>query len=118
MNYCNKNAMEDTDAVNAFAALAHATRLRVFRTLIAAGPEGLAAGRLAEALTVSPSNLSAHLSALTQAGLVRARAEGRSRIYAVELDRVAGLVDFLVADCCQGHPEVCAPLVTALERTC
>jgi DNA-binding transcriptional ArsR family regulator len=110
--------MEDTDAVNALAALAHATRIQVFKALITAGPAGLPAGRLAEMMQVSPSNLSAHLSTLSRAGLVRVRRDGRSRIYAAELDNVASLVDFLVADCCQGHPEVCTPVVTALDQTC
>lgn len=110
--------MDDQKAVDGFAALAHPTRLRVFRSLIAAGPDGMAAGALSDMLEVSPSNLSAHLSTLTQAGLIAVRASGRSRIYAVEIDRVAALVDFLVADCCQGHPEVCSPIVKALTRTC
>lgn len=110
--------MDDSDAVNGFAALAHGTRLEVFKTLIAAGPDGLAAGKLSETLQVSPSNLSAHLASLSQSGLITVRAEGRSRIYAVDLDRVAALVDFLVADCCRGHPEVCHPIVQAMGRAC
>ncbi|MEQ8404849.1 MAG: metalloregulator ArsR/SmtB family transcription factor [Oceanicaulis sp.] len=110
--------MEDVDAVDHFAALAHPTRLRVFRTLIAAGPAGVGAGRLAEQLGVSPSNLSAHLSTLSHAKLLTMRADGRARIYAVDLERVAALVDFLVADCCKGHPEVCSPIVKAMDRAC
>ena len=110
--------MTDDAAVSAFAALAHATRLRVFKMLIAAGPHGVAAGRLAEQLAVSPSNLSAHLTTLTQAGLIGMRAEGRSRIYAVNMDAVSELVNFLVEDCCQGHPEVCAPVLSAMDRRC
>ena len=110
--------MEDADAVAQFAALAHPTRLRVFRTLIAAGPDGVGAGRLADELSVSPSNLSAHLSTLSHAKLLTVRAEGRARIYAVDLDQVSALVDFLVADCCKGHPEVCSPVVEALQRAC
>ena len=110
--------MDDVRAVEQFAALAHATRLRVFRTLVKAGPEGLAAGTLASDLAVSPSNLSGHLSALSRAGLVAVKPAGRSRIYAVRFETVAALVDFLVADCCQGHPEVCAPAAAALEQRC
>lgn len=113
-----KAPMTDEAAIEGFSALAHATRLRVFKMLIAAGPGGVPAGRLSDDLQVSPSNLSAHLSALSQAGLVTVRAEGRSRIYAVDMDRVAALVDFLVADCCRGHPEVCSPIVEAMQRTC
>ena len=108
--------MQSEAAVESFAALAHATRLNVFRTLLSAGPGGLSAGVLAETLSVSPSNLSAHLAVLTRAGLVSARTHGRSRIYTVETARVAGLLEFLVSDCCNGRPEVCGPALAALSR--
>ncbi|XBQ17080.1 MAG: metalloregulator ArsR/SmtB family transcription factor [Oceanicaulis sp.] len=110
--------MDETAAVAGFAALANATRLKLFRLLIAAGPEGLAAGRLAEALEISPSNLSAHLAALSRAGLVAGRAEGRARIYAVDMGRAGALVRYLVEDCCQGRPEVCAPVLDAAAPRC
>lgn len=110
--------MDDAAAVEGFSALAHPTRLSVFKALIVAGPDGLPAGALADLVEVSPSNLSAHLAALSAAGLIKARAKGRSRIYAVEMDQVAALVDFLVADCCQGHPEVCDPVLTAASKGC
>lgn len=110
--------MDQTAAIDSFAALAHATRLSVFKALVVAGPDGLAAGRLADSLGVSPSNLSPHLSALSQAGLVQATVQGRSRIYAARMERVAGLVEFLVADCCGGDPKVCAPVHTALDGPC
>ncbi|MGJ3231918.1 MAG: ArsR/SmtB family transcription factor [Oceanicaulis sp.] len=110
--------MKDEDAVNRFAALAHSTRLSVFKALIAEGPEGMPAGRLATLLEVSPSNLSAHLAILSQAGLLTMRAEGRARIYAVDLDQVGDLVNYLVADCCKGHPEVCSPVMQAMGRRC
>lgn len=110
--------MDETAAIDSFAALAHATRLSVFKALITAGPEGLAAGRLAALLDVSPSTLSPHLSALSHAGLVQVDVQGRSRIYAAKMERVAALVDFLVADCCAGHPDVCAPVRAALDRPC
>lgn len=99
-----------------FVALSHATRLLVFRKVMRAGPEGVTAGALAEAAGVSPSNLSAHLALLTGAGLISVRAEGRKRIFAPELAGVAALVSFLVDDCCDGHPEVCAALPTSDAR--
>lgn len=89
------------------AALAHPTRLAVFRRLMRAGPEGVAAGVLAEELGVSPSNLSAHLSILTHAHLAVVRKDGRRRLYAPVIETVRGLVDFIVDDCCNGHPDVC-----------
>lgn len=94
-------------AATRFGALAHTTRLKVFKILMQAGPEGRPAGELAELAQVSPSNLSAHLSVLSQADLIEVRREGRMRIYAVCVENIAQLVDFLVDDCCQGHPEVC-----------
>jgi ArsR family transcriptional regulator len=99
-----------------FAALSHATRLVVFRRVMRAGPDGVTAGELAEVAGVSPSNLSAHLTILTDAGLISVRAEGRKRIFAPELGGVAALVRFLVDDCCDGHPEVCEALPALGDR--
>lgn len=99
--------MSEADAVRRLSALAHETRLKLFRVLIAAGPEGLAAGVLAERLGVSASNLSAHLGVLSNAGLIALERRGRQRIYSVELGAAGSLIDFLVSDCCAGHPEVC-----------
>ena len=104
------DSQSDASEIQRFAALSHPTRLLVFRRIMRAGPSGVTAGALAEAARVSPSNLSAHLSILTEAELVSVRAEGRKRIFAPRLETVAALVRFLVDDCCDGHPEVCAAL--------
>lgn len=96
--------------VQKFAALSHETRLLVFRAVMRAGPAGVTAGALAEIAGVSPSTLSAHLSILTGAQLISVRAEGRKRIFTPNLDTVSGLVRYLVEECCDGHPEVCAAL--------
>ena len=101
---------EDRIALSQLAALASQARLRVFRRLIAEGPQGLPAGVLSAELEIAPSGLSAHLTILREAGLAVRRQDGRKRIYAVDLAAIAGLVDYLVSDCCDGHPEVCAPL--------
>ncbi len=103
----------ETSELRRFAALSHPTRLVVFRRVMRAGPDGAAAGALAEAAGVSPSNLSAHLAILTDAGLITVRAEGRKRIFAPQLESVASLVRFLVDECCDGHPEVCHALPKA-----
>lgn len=106
-------------AVRRLAALAQITRVNVFKALMSAGPEGLPAGVLSERLDVAPNTLSAHLSVLSQAELVSVRREGRMRIYAVELEAVSELLGFLVDDCCQGHPEVCAPVANrSLKAGC
>ncbi len=97
-------------AVNALAALAHETRLSVFRTLVQAGADGVAAGDLARRLGVVASTMSAHLNVLDHAGLVRPRRLGRSIIYTAAYDRMTEVLAFLLEDCCAGAPEVCAPL--------
>jgi DNA-binding transcriptional ArsR family regulator len=98
--------MEKQDALSALAALAHETRLDVFRTLVRAGPEGLPAGSLAEALGVPAATLSFHLKELKGAGVVRCRREGRSLIYSPDFDAMNGLLGFLTENCCAG---ACAP---------
>ncbi|MES2185007.1 MAG: metalloregulator ArsR/SmtB family transcription factor [Pseudomonadota bacterium] len=100
--------MESKDAVTALAALAQASRLAVFRCLVQAGPEGLPAGRIAEATAIPPSSLSFHLKELAHAGLVTARQEGRFIFYAPQFTAVNALIGFLTENCCGGLPcEAC-----------
>jgi len=100
----------DETLVAQLSALAQATRLRVFKTLMRAGPEGIAAGVLATDLDVAPNTLSAHLSVLQRTGLITSRRDGRSIIYSCDVPAVGSLIDNLVNDCCGGHPDACAPL--------
>ncbi|WP_026380347.1 ArsR/SmtB family transcription factor [Afifella pfennigii] len=109
--------MEAKDALDGLSALAHETRLSVFRALVTAGADGLAAGEIAEGLSVLPNTLSAHLAQLSRAGLVSATREGRSIRYRADYARIEALVGFLIRDCCGGRPEVCAPLA-ALAAEC
>lgn len=95
--------MDDRQALSSFAALSQETRLRIVRTLVVAGPEGLAAGAIAEGVGVSPSNLSFHLKELDRAGLIGQRRNSRSIVYAARYDALADLVTFLMEDCCAGH---------------
>lgn len=103
-------------AVDALSALAHASRLAVFRLLVRAGPDGLAAGEVAREVGLLPNTLSTHLAILGNAGLVRSRREGRSIIYAADYDGMRDLLGFLVADCCAGRPEICGSLATAVRE--
>ena len=111
--------MDTLHAVSALAALAHEGRLSIFRELVRAGPEGLAAGEVARRVGVAPSTLSASLTVLSHAGLVASHRDGRSIIYAAAFGRMSELVAFLLDDCCNGSPEVCAPLMrTAARAAC
>lgn len=108
--------MEIITATARLFALAQAGRLETFRLLVAAGPQGLAAGEIARRLAIAPNTLSARLNLLSQAGLVRSQRLGRSIVYAADFSAVQDLLAFLVEDCCEGRPEVCAPLAGVLER--
>jgi len=108
--------MEVTLAIKRLSALAQDSRLQVFRLLVKAGPNGVAAGEIARSLSVTPNTLSAQLNVLSNAGLVSSRRDGRSIIYAADYDAMGGLLVYLTEDCCQGRPEVCAPLAQAAAR--
>jgi len=94
--------MEKQDALSALAALAHETRLDVFRLLVRGGPEGLAAGAIAEAVGIPAATLSFHLKELKNAGVVRCRRAGRSLIYAPDFEAMDELLAFLTENCCGG----------------
>ena len=108
--------MESAAAVAALAALAHPGRLEVFRLLVRAGPDGMAAGEIARATGSLANTLSANLNVLSGAGLVTSRREGRSIIYAAGYERMSELLAFLMEDCCGGKPEICAPLAAIADR--
>ena len=108
--------MEPSAAVEALSALAHAGRLAVFRLLVRAGAAGLSAGEVARQVGALPNTLSANLTILGHAGLVQSRRDGRSIIYTADYGRMGALLGFLVEDCCNGAPEVCAPLADIASR--
>lgn len=99
--------MESNQAVTALAALAQTARLAIFRTLVAVGPDGLAAGKIAEATGIAPSSLSFHLKELSHADLVTARQDGRFVIYTANFARMNALLAFLTENCCGGS--ACLP---------
>src|SRR5579872_3718758 len=103
--------MEKTAGVAALAALAQDNRLDVFRLLVQAGPQGMAAGRVAEALDLAPNTLTFHFDRLRSAGLVTVRRESRSMIYSARFEAMNGLVSFLTENCCKGSLAGCGPAV-------
>ncbi len=108
--------METSHAVSTLAALAQEHRLGIFRMLVKAGPDGMAAGAIAEALGLPASSLSFHLAHLSRDGLIVQRRESRSLIYMADFERMNALITFLMEDCCQGRPEVCGPLAKVASR--
>ena len=92
--------MQAPDAVQALGALAHDHRLAVYRMLIEQGPDGLAAGVIAERIGCLPSSLTFHLQHLQRAGLITPRREGRQMIYATDFARMNALIAFLTDNCC------------------
>lgn len=96
--------MEEAVVVAALSALAQDSRLRVFRLLVTAGPQGMPAGQIAEELSITPNTLSFHLGLLKNAGLITVRREGRSLIYSAEYERMRGLLAYLSENCCSRNP--------------
>lgn len=105
--------MEKAAAVTALAALAQENRLEVFRALVNAGRDGMAAGEVASLLDLAPNTLSFHFDRLRAAGLVTVRRDGRSMIYSARYDAMNALIGFLTENCCRGRPDECEPADSA-----
>lgn len=110
--------MDERQALDAFGALSQETRLRVVRLLVQAGPDGMPAGAIGEAVGASSSNASFHLAHLERAGLIQSKRESRSIIYRANVDGLTGLIRFLMEDCCRGRPEICEPALGSLLNPC
>ncbi len=106
--------MDINQAIPAFSALSQRTRLDVFRLLINAGPDGMSAGEIGERLDVRQNTMSANLTVLLNAGLVRNEREGRSIRYFADIESLRGLLGFLMEDCCGGRPDLCQPIINEL----
>ncbi len=105
-------------AIRALEALGQPTRLAVFRLLLTAGPDGMAAGDVARGLSVRANTLSTHLAILQAAGLVTARRDGRFISYAADMVGLRALMGWLLQDCCGGSPELCAPVLDRIACAC
>ncbi|WP_257386285.1 ArsR/SmtB family transcription factor [Tahibacter caeni] len=106
--------METKAALKALAALAHDSRLAIFRRLVELAPDGAHAGAIGEALGLPGATLSFHLKELHHAGLVESRQEGRFVRYTANLATIQAIVGYLTETCCGGRPEMCAPGPVAL----
>jgi len=108
--------MNQTDAIEAFAALAQPTRIAAFRLLVKVGPKGLPALEISRQLGTKPSTLSGHLSILKRAGILIATRHQREIHYSANLGIVNALVEFMVSDCCEGQIENCNEIVALLDK--
>ena len=110
--------MKDQEAIEALSALAHPTRLRVFKLLVQMGAQGVPAGDIARQMGVPATTMSTHLGILSRAGLIRPSRESRSVFYALNIEGTKDLFAFLTADCCGGRPDLCQPVFAAADLAC
>jgi DNA-binding transcriptional ArsR family regulator len=110
--------MDTRKAQSAFAALAQPTRLKAFRKLVAAHPDGLPAGDIAAFCKVPHNTMSTHLAALLRGGLITVRRDGRSMNYRADVGNFRALIGFMMSDCCGGRPDICAPVVETFNTAC
>ncbi|MEM7169556.1 MAG: metalloregulator ArsR/SmtB family transcription factor [Pseudomonadota bacterium] len=108
--------MDIKTATSGFGALSQETRLEVIRRLIRAGSRGMLSGEIGDALGVRQNTMSANLTVLLNAGLIRNEREGRTIRYFVDLDGLGGLLEFLMRDCCGGRPELCRGLIDQIAQ--
>ena len=109
--------MEKQIATKIFEALSSSVRLDVFRLLVRMAHEGMVAGEIATTLDIPPTNLSFHLKAMTQTGLVTVTQEGRFQRYRANMPVMMDIIAYLTDECCQGRPESCAP-ADAMNTCC
>lgn len=109
--------MKKQTATAIFESLSSGVRLDVFRLLVKNGPEGMVAGEIANTMGVPPANLSFHLKALSQAGLVTVEQEGRFQRYRADLPLMLDLIAYLTDECCLGHPDRCLAQNKAMLRS-
>lgn len=107
--------MDISTAIEALDALAHDTRLRVFRLLVQAGANGLSAGDIADHLDARQNTMSSHLAKLHRAGIVASQRDGRHIIYRADYDAVSGLILYLMEDCCGRSAQVCKPVAASIN---
>jgi ArsR family transcriptional regulator, arsenate/arsenite/antimonite-responsive transcriptional repressor len=100
--------MKPAQVVKALSALAQPTRLALYRLLVERGPDGMAAGQVAEKLKVSPATLSFHFRTLSHAGLIESRQDGRFIYYAANFKVMNDMLAYLTENCCGGNQAACA----------
>lgn len=105
--------MDKNTAISIFESLSSGIRLDIYRLLVKQGLHGMVAGEIATTLGIAPNNLSFHLKALTQAGMVNVEQEGRFQRYRANIPQMLDMIAYLTEECCAGHPEDCKAMRTA-----
>ena len=108
--------MDDTQAIEAFSALAQPSRLGIYRLLVQVGPKGLQASEISKRMGSLPSTLSGHLAQMKRAGLLGATRHSREIHYAARLQAITDLVAFMLSNCCDGQTENCREILSLLDQ--
>lgn len=110
--------MEKENTIEAFSALAQPSRMDAFKLIVMHEPEGIAAGEIARILDVPQNTMSTHLAILSRAGLITSVRQSRSIIYRANFGKLRAAINYLLKDCCAGHPDICAPLIADIVPCC
>jgi ArsR family transcriptional regulator, arsenate/arsenite/antimonite-responsive transcriptional repressor len=110
--------MEKQLTIDAFAALAQTTRLDAFKLIVMHEPDGIPAGEISRILNIPQNTMSAHLGILSRSGLISSERQSRSIIYRADFESLRGAINFLLKDCCAGHPDICVPLLAEIAPCC
>lgn len=110
--------MDKDTTIEAFAALAQPSRLDAFKLIVMHEPEGIPAGEVSRLLGVPQNTMSSHLAILSRAGLISSQRQSRSIIYRANFANLREAINFLLKDCCAGHPAICAPLLSDIVPCC
>jgi ArsR family transcriptional regulator, arsenate/arsenite/antimonite-responsive transcriptional repressor len=110
--------MERDRTIEAFSALAQTTRMDAFKLIVMHEPDGIAAGEISRILNVPQNTMSTHLAILARAGIITSERQSRSIIYRANFENLREAINFLLKDCCAGHPDICAPLHADIVPCC
>ncbi|PRD55391.1 ArsR/SmtB family transcription factor [Phyllobacterium myrsinacearum] len=110
--------MGKENTIEAFSALAQASRMDAFKLIVMHEPEGIAAGEIARMLDIPQNTMSTHLAILSRAGLIASERQSRSIIYKAKFENLRAAINYLLKDCCAGHPDICAPLIADIVPCC
>ncbi len=110
--------MEKMNVIDAFAALAQTTRMDAFKLIVMHEPDGIQAGEISRMLNVPQNTMSTHLAILSRAGLISSNRQSRSIIYRADFNGLRGAINYLLKDCCAGHPDICTPLLADIVPCC